>query len=163
MKFFFAILVTLSLYTLYLIPNTIYARTTPEDIINAKRGEYQQKVVKYTPTHQQQLATLSDNVAAVNKKITNDLSTNMDRQSQILDEYANRHQSADLTSARYWLTFAHEAVAYQAAHIYLFNLAGEGKIRRDSLNLISNLESDINILAGKVERSRKIIAALVSR
>lgn len=158
MKLTLLIFVSLSLL---LFPNLIFARTTPEDIVNAKRGEYQKIVVKYSKDHQQKLAILSNNIASVNKKITDDLSTNMERQGQILDQYVSRHPNADVTNARYWLTFAHEAVAYQAAHIYSFNLRGESAIKSNALSLISNLQFDINILAGKVEKSRKIIAALV--
>ncbi len=151
------------------------ARTTPADILNSQKSVYDQKVALYSPNHKQTLEDLSQKIAGLNKKITTELGQNMERQGQILEEYIRRNSleeksnngitrnlSEPVENARYWLTFAHEAVAYQAAKIYIFNLTSEANIKSDADAAISLLESDTNILSSKVLKSQKIIKNLVA-
>lgn len=165
------------LHTSNLILHTSYARTTPEDIVNQKRDNYNQRVKNYSSENKQKLETFSQKIAEVNKKATDELSQNMDRQAQILEEQIRRtdadpryqtdgiHRNLDnrVENARYWLTFAHEAVAFQAAKISIFDLTSEKNIKSDVLSAISQLESDLNILKGKVVKSHNTIKALVKR
>lgn len=152
----------------------VSARTTPEDILNSKRSAYAQKVQNYSSIHKQKLEDLSQKIANLNKKITDDLNLNMEKQGQILEEYTRRNNlekvsndgikrnlNEPMENARYWLTFAHEAVAYQAAKTYVFNLTSEANIRGDTNTAISLLESDINTLRSKIAKSQKIIRNLV--
>ena len=120
----------LILATFYLILTTsVSARTTPEDIVNAKKDAYNQRVTSYSPESKQKLEDYSQKIADLNKKITEDYQLNMEAQAQILQEYIKRNpekaSSSQVENANYWLTYAHEAVAFQAAKIYIFDLSGE--------------------------------------
>lgn len=153
------------------------ARTTPEDIVNAKREIYQKMIQNYSEKHQGQLEDLYQKIAGVNKNVTDELSQIMERQGQILEEYIKRsgtdpryqtdgiHRNLDdkVENARYYLTFAHEAVAFQAAKIYIFELTSEANIKKDALSTISQLQSDLNTLKGKVTKSQNTIKVLVER
>lgn len=174
-KFLVIIIFLLLTHSSSLITHHSYARTTPEDIVNSKREAYLQKVSKYSQTNQQKLKKLSQNITEVNKKATDELSQIMERQAQILDEYIRRtgtdpryqtdgiHRNLNnkIENARYFLTFAHEAVAFQAAKIYIFDLFSEKNIKGDALSTISQLQSDLNILRGKVTKSQNIIKDLI--
>jgi len=163
---------TLLFFSLTFPPLTL-ARTTPEDILNAKKAAYNQRLQNYSPAHQQQLNDFTTKTNLINQQITTDLETRVERQGNILIEYLRRHDklndstnvarpgSDPIQTAQYWLTYAHEAVAYQAAKVYVLDLSGEANIKRDGTNLISNLQSDISILNGKVLRSQKLIADIV--
>jgi hypothetical protein len=173
MRFF--ILLALLTFVLVIVPHSS-ARTTPEDIVQSQRQTFNQRVSKYSETNKQKLEQYSKKIADLNKKQTDALTVNMERQSEILDEYIDRNnieeRQADgitrnlqdpIENARYWITYAHEAVAYQAAEIYIFNLSSESNIKGDLNAKINELNADMNILKGKVEKSRKIVEDLVSK
>lgn len=174
MRYIPALLITLSL-GFFLSGKIALARTTPEDIINAKKTTYNQKVSHYSTAHQQKLVDLSIQIASTNKQIAGRMERNVEYQGAILDEYLSRHGKLDSKSdvahltgnpiddAHYWLTYAHEAVAYQAAKIYVFNLTSEANIKNDTLNTIISLSNDLNTLNGKIERSRQAIESLVNK
>lgn len=176
LKFLPIFLLLTMLHTSNLILHTSYARTTPEDIVNQKRDNYNQRVKNYSSENKQKLENFSQKIADVNKKSTDELSQNMERQAQILEEYIRRtgadpryqtdgiHRNLDnrVENARYFLTFAHEAVAFQAAKIYIFDLTNESNIKTDANKLVTQLQSDLNILRGKVIKSQNIIKSLVS-
>ena len=154
------------------------ARTTPADIISSQREVYNQRLKTYSSQSQNKLTDYDKKIADLNKKITQELEANLLRQGQVLEEYSRR-QNLDLSmggkdgisrnlqnpteNAQYWLNFAHEAAAYQAAQVYIINLTGEANINRDINSQVSSLEGDINILRGKVLKSQKIIAELVNK
>src|SRR6266853_120997 len=132
MKFLFV----LSLLIL-LFPTLVHARITPNDIVNDNREAYQLRIKNYSPQNQKNLESLQQKIVQVNKTRTDQLEAITLVQGEILDEYVFRkgiHEKSedgvhrDLTDpvekARYWITFAHEAVAYQAAKIYIPNLNG---------------------------------------
>lgn len=136
------------------------ARVTPEDIVNYKREAYEEKVGSYSSSNKQKLESLAGQIAAVNKIKTEDLDRIMVTQAVILDEYQNRMGNKNKTQiekARYWITYAHEAVAYQAAKIYIYNLSSEGNIKNDALNLISLMQGELNSARSKVINSQKIL------
>lgn len=158
------------------ITPTIQARTTPEDIINAKRQEYNQRLQNYSPEGKQKLADFERKIADLNKLITDDYETQMLRHGTILDEYIRRNQiserqgdgisrnlSEPVENSRYWITYAHEAVAYQAAKIYIPNLSGEANINRDLATQINILQSDTNILRNKIIKSQTILSSLLKK
>lgn len=72
-----------------------------------------------------------------------------------------RNLENDVENTRYWLTYAHEAVAFQAAKVYVFNLTGQSNINRDINSTISQMYADLNGLRSKVIKSQKIILDLV--
>lgn len=155
-------------------PNYSFARTTPEDIVNEKKLVYEQKVKSYSAINQQHLNKLSQDLAQVNKQETGYLESLVFRQGEILDEYVRRnnikedggadgiHRSQDPVSvARIQVTRAHEDIAYQAARVYIFNLTSEGNIKKDAINLISNLEADLNKAKSSAIYSQNLILKLV--
>lgn len=147
---------------LLLVP-VVQARITPEDIINAKKSAYGDKVKSYSPLNKQKLETLSQKIAELNKIKTEELSQIMGRQGEVLDEY-QRRKGGDSTpaieKARYWLTFAHEAVAYQAAKIYIFDLAHENNLKQDALKTLNLFKYELNYARSTAVKSQKIIADL---
>ncbi|EKD90715.1 MAG: hypothetical protein ACD_30C00100G0005 [uncultured bacterium] len=165
------------IFLLFLILTpTIQARTTPEDIVNAKKQEYNQRLQNYSPESKQKLADFERKIADLNKLITDDYETQMLRHGTILDEYIRRNEiserqgdgisrnlSEPVENSRYWITYAHEAVAYQAAKIYIPSLTGETNINRDITSQINILQSDINILRGKVTKSKNILMSLLKK
>jgi hypothetical protein len=172
----FSLIVLLSLLTLYASPFTLYARTTPDDILREQRDVYNMRVKNYSPENQKKLAEFEQKVAAMNKNQTDILEAKMVRQGEILNEYVfrqgieerqadgiSRNLSDPVENARYWVTYAHEAVAYQAAKHYIFDLTGENNIKANINSKINQLANDVDILAGKVDKSQKIIEALINK
>jgi hypothetical protein len=159
-----------------LLPSLTQARTTPQDIINSQKEVYNQKLNSYSPEGKNKVSEFDKKIAALNQKQTTELEALMVYQGEILDEYMRRHNLLDRQSdgisrnlqdpvenARYWLTFAHEAVAYQAAKIYILNLSGETNIKRDVQNTANTLQNDISILKNKVLKSQGILETLVAK
>lgn len=147
-------------------PPITQARVTPEDIVNSKREAYEIKVKNYSSQNQENLKNISDSIAQVNKKRADQLDKIMAVQAAILDEYLRRHNgknSEATDKARYWVTFAHEAVAYQAAKIYIFDLRGEASIKNDMLSTISLFQSDLNSTRSKVIYSQEVLKRLVKK
>lgn len=141
-----------------------YARVTPEDIVNAKREIYNQIVQRYSSQSQTKLTQTDKAIAQLNQRATDQLDLNMQTQAAILEEYVRRQGggiSDGIENARYWLTYAHEAVAFQAAKIYIFELSSEKNLNKDVLSTISQVQADLNSLRGKVIKSQKIIQQLV--
>lgn len=173
-RFLLFLFFILTIYNLQLITPSVHARTTPEDIINAQRATFTQKLSRYSPSNQQKIKDADAKIALFNAEKTTILEDNMIRQGEILDEYARRknitiapetdgihRRDNPFENARYWVTYAHEAVAYQAAHIYIFNLTQESNIKGNINSQINAMQSDLNILRTKVAKSQKIIADLV--
>lgn len=167
--------VTLLLATFCQLP-VIEARTTPADIYNDQKASYDQRLSTFSPSTQQKITSFTKAINDTNKKETYELEMVMERQGQILDEYmrrngktyrvadgVNRNLSDPIENANYWITYAHEAVAYQAAKNYLPSLSSENNWKNSASNNISNLASDINILKGKVEKSRLLVERVVSK
>lgn len=144
----------------------VFARVTPEDIVHSQREAYKSRVVNYSAEHKQKLEQLSANITRVNKTRTDDLERNMETQAAILDEYerrANGKNAEGLKKARYWITYAHEAIAYQAAKIYIFNLSGEKNIKNDALSTIGLFQSDLNSARTKAIGSQKVLQEVISK
>lgn len=158
------LLTTIFTLVVILIPTNLLARITPEDIVNSARADYQSKVKAYSQKHRQELDNLSRQIAQVNQQRTYQLKVLMDRQGQILDEEQRRNNNQTtpaIDKARYWITFAHEAVAYQAAKIYIFELTSQGNIKSDALSLISQFQADLDSTRLKVINSQKILEEVV--
>lgn len=165
-KVVFGVILALLLLGQVVYPVSILARITPEDIVNSKKEAYEKKVVSYSVSHKQNLENLSKKIARVNKNRTDELDRIMVTQALILDEYETRLRQGSggqgryaeaIERARYWITYAHEAVAYQAAKIYIFNLSSEGNIGNDALNTILLFQSELNSTRTKVINSRKTL------
>jgi len=162
------VIIVLLLWWQIILPVTVFARVTPEDIVNSKKEAYESRVVNYSAAHRQNLEIFSKKIVEVNKKRTDELDRIMVAQALILDEYETRlgsggqgRRADEIEKARYWITYAHEAVAYQAAKIYIFDLSGESNITRDALNTISFFQSELNSARSKVINSQKILTDVV--
>lgn len=157
--------ITLVLFSLlFLFPNLVFARTTPEDILNAQRADFNQTASKYSLTSKNKLSMMEKKLAEVNQKLSTQLSVIMSRQGDILEEYRRRQDyqtSAQLTNVEYWVTYAHEAVAYQAGKIYIFNLTTEKNLVSDINSSINLLQNELNTTRGKVIKSQKLLMELV--
>lgn len=174
-KLLFSVLVFLFLFTLSSTLFPAIARTTPEDIYNEKLQAYESKRQTYSLENQKKLDAYQDEIKALNAFITTELENNTLRQGEILNEYVIRnniptvpetdgiHRDLDdpVENARYWITYAHEAIAFQAAKNYLFSLTGESNINRDIVLQIQSLQSDTGILKGKVEKSKQALIKLL--
>jgi hypothetical protein len=174
-KLLLALTILTLLTTTYKLP-TIHARTTPDDILREQREVYNTRVKNYSAENQKKLAEFEQKVAAMNKYQTDVLESKMRRQGEILNEYVfregieerqadgiTRDLSDPVENARYWITYAHEAVAFQAAKHYIFDLSGEANMKANVTSKINQLANDIDVLAGKVDKSQKLVEALVSK
>lgn len=173
-------LVLIALLLLITLPSslfTVFARTTPEDIYNEKRASYETKRQTYSLENQKKLDQFEEELKNLNAFITTELEKNTLRQGEILDEYIRRNNiptvpetdgikrnlEDPVENARYWITYAHEAIAFQAAKNYLFTLTGESNINRDIVIQIQALQGDIGILKGKVEKSKQALLSLLKK
>lgn len=158
---------TALLFILFLIPTQyVYARITPHDIVKASKEVYEKKLKFYSVSNQQKLNKMEGLIAQVNKIRTDQLVQIMQKQAAILDEYQKRvgdKNAKDIDNARYWITFAHEAVAYQAAKIYIFDLSAEKNLIQDINSTINLLQSDLNLTRLKVINSQKNLKKSVKK
>lgn len=156
-------------------PKLLLARITPEDIVNQQRQDYETKVKNYSPQNRQKLENLSLNIAQINKQNSQYLEQLALRQGEVLDEYVRRNNivedggkdgihrtNAPVENTRYWITFAHEAVAYQKAKIYIFSLTSEANFKNDALNTINKFQKDLNYARSTVVKSQKLIEELIN-
>ncbi|MDO8639039.1 MAG: hypothetical protein Q7R43_05685 [Candidatus Daviesbacteria bacterium] len=166
------LIIVFFLFTL-ISPQIIEARITPEDIVQEKRVVYETKVKNYSAQDKQKLEKLSQDIALVNKKRTDELENIMIAQGNILDEYESRQKGPSgnlrmnknveaIKNARYWITYAHEAVAYQAAKIYIYNLTSEGNIKNDAVSLINQMAGELNSSRTKVINSQKTLEKTIN-
>lgn len=152
---------TALLFILFLIPTQdVYARITPDDIVKANKEVYEKKLKFYSVSNKQKLTKMEGLIAQVNKIRTDQLAQIMQKQAAILDEYQKRvgdKNAKDIDNTRYWITFAHEAVAFQAAKIYIFDLTSEKNLIQDVDSTINLLQSDLNLTRLKVINSQKTL------
>ena len=162
-----------------LIPQSVQARrTTPDDLAREALQAYENTLKTYTPTHQQNLKDMTTKIADTNRSLSAQLTAAMETQAVILDEYQTRlgkgnlqesfHSPQDgknstdpLDQARYWVTYAHEAVAWQAAKQYTITLTGEKNIKSDALQTIGALRADLASTRQKVLNSQALLQKVV--
>ena len=166
----------LILLLIIFIPQT-FARTTPEDIYNEKRQAYESRRQTYSLENQKKLDQFEQEIKNLNAVITRELENNTLRQGEILNEYIlrnniptvpetdgiKRNLDDPVENARYWITYAHEAIAFQAAKNYLFSLTGEANIDRDIVVQIQALQAETGVLKGKVEKSKQALISLLKK
>src|SRR5258708_36729863 len=132
--------------------------------IEADRDTYQQKVATYSKQNQQKLTDLSNQIVEINNRRVEDLALQIDAQGAILDEYQRRNHeqtNSQIDKARYWLTYAHEAVAFQLIQVYIFNLTSENNIKGDATQTVNKFENDLTSTRTKVINSQNIIQNLI--
>lgn len=158
-------------------PSPAFARVNPESIYNEAREGYEKKRQTYSLENQKKLDQYEEEIKGLNAFITTELEHDTLRQGEILDEYIRRNDiptvpetdgirrnlTDPVENARYWITYAHEAIAYQAAKNYLFSLSGEANVNRDITLQINALQGDIGVLKGKVEKSKQALIQLLNK
>jgi hypothetical protein len=162
MGFMFSVL-ALNTYYISHIP-VAHARVTPEDILNERREAYNQRVGSYSQTGKDRLNLVSERIVEMNKAKTDELEWIMESQARILDEYETRNPGKNIKGieeGRYWITFAHEAVAYQAAKIYIFDLSTEANIEPDIKRTVGVFRSELNSTRDKVIKSQKVLEGII--
>ncbi len=171
-----AITFVLFISIFFLSTSYTFARTTPEDIINAQKESYQQRIQNYSPAGKQKLELWEKKIETFNDQRCAELEHIMETQGLILDELIKRNEVAEkkmtdgktrnlsdpIENARYWITYAHEAVAFQAAKVYVFNATGENAINQNILSTINTMQGDLNVLRTKVQKSQTIMETLVN-
>ena len=153
----------LSLF-LFVFVNPAHARRiTPEDVINTKKGKLNAKVANYSNENKLKLEKISEKISNLNKEKTDGLDRIMIIQAQILDGHQKRlgKETEHIEKARYWITYAHEAVAYQAAKIYVFELSSEANLKSDMLSTISLFQNELNSTSSKIIKSQNILRETV--
>ncbi|MFH0937110.1 MAG: hypothetical protein V1808_02370 [Candidatus Daviesbacteria bacterium] len=151
---------------LLIFPQTVFARVTPEDIVNSQRKNYQTKVQNCSPVNKQKLESLAKQIAEINKFRTDQLERIMEGQAAILDEYQRRSGGTNteaIEKARYWITYAHEAVAYQAAKIYIFDLSSEGNLKNDVNSTINLVKGELFSARSKVINSGQTLKGVITQ
>lgn len=175
-KIILTFLVLVSFLIFHFTPVT-QARTTPEDIYNEKRAAYEAKRQTFSLENQKKLDQYEEEIKTLNTFITQELENNTLRQGEILNEYIlrnniptvpetdgiRRNLTDPVENARYWITYAHEAIAFQASKKYLFQLSTENNTDRDIVLQINALQSDIGILKGKIDRSKQALLSLLKK
>lgn len=153
------------------------ARVNPESIYNDQRQAYEIKRQTYSLENQKELDQYEDEIKNLNAFITTELEQDTLRQGEILDEYIRRNNiptipetdgihrnlTDPVENARYWITYAHEAIAFQAAKNYMFGLTGEKNLNKDIIIQIQALQSDIGGLKGKIEKSKQTLVSLLKK
>ncbi len=159
------------------VSTSVFARTTPEDIYNANRQTYENKRQTFSLENQKKLDQYEQEIKLLNAFITKELENNTLIQGEILNEYIirndiptvpetdgiQRNLSDPVENARYWITYAHEAIAFQAAKNYLFSLSSEASIDRDITLQINALQGDIGVLKGKVDKSKQALIKMLEK
>ncbi len=127
------------------------------------RETYNQKKAAYSPTDQKKLDNLANQIIEINSRRTTELSLQMEAQGEILDEFQSRNPGkvAQVEKVRYWVTYAHEAVAFQAAKNYIFTLISETNLKRDVTPTVNQFENDLSVLRKKVINSQSMVQELV--
>lgn len=152
------------------------ARTTPEDIVNEQIAGYESRIQSYTPQTKQKLTDWNKKITTFNEQKSASLEQICMTQGELLDEFIRRSEINEklktdgktrnladpIENARYWITFAHEAAAYQKAHVYVFNPTGETNVDRDILSTINQMQGDLNILRNKVQKSQTLVENLIN-
>lgn len=160
------IILFLALISIVFISTPVLARVTPEDIVNERKAEYNSRVKNYSSSNKKRLEEFNKKIHELNWKVCAELEENMARQGQILDEYQERNggvETESMKNSRYWITYAHEAVAYQAAKVYVYNLTGETNVNKDILSAINQMNAEIVTLKGKVTKSQNILKSTVTK
>lgn len=151
-------------FTLFSSPFTlpVQARITPTDIVNARREDFTKAFNSYTPANQQKIQDIMDAINQSNADTTAILGAIMTYQGNILDEYLSRKKFVETESikdARYWLTFAHEAIDYQKQRVYIPVLTGQSNINSDLNNLLASYRSQLSYARGTAVKSLEKITA----
>lgn len=157
----------------FLITPSLFARTTPEDIRQQTRNNFENNLSKIQDQQQKQLVISADNeLKNINQTVCNKFQLDLDKLSAILEEEKSRQNvtktvvaygqgNTPLDTAAYYLNYAAEALAYQRAQDYTPAIGGgnfKGAINYSSSNLKGNLET----LQNKILRAKSEVKKAIS-
>lgn len=163
----------ISTFLSFLIPSTIFARTTPEDLRQTRRTEFQSSLAKINDTAKKELVVQGDQLLdEINQKVSGRFDVEIARLGAILDELKSREGVTDtivaygqgetpLDNAAYYLNFAAEASAYQKAQDYTPRIGG-GNLGSAFTISMNNLSGNLKVLQGKVLRAKSEVGKAVS-
>lgn len=144
-----------------LLPLTVFARVTPNDIYQQRQESYQSALAKISDPHKKQLVVKAgSDLKEANRIACARFDVDINKMAAILDEEKRRQDitktvvaygqgNTPLDSAAYELNYAEEAVAYQKAQDYTPNISN-GNLAAAVQVSDNELKADLNMLRGKM-------------
>lgn len=159
---------------LLLLPQTVYARVTPNDIYQQKRAAFEAQLNKISDAGKRDNVKQADQLLYdINQRVCAKFDEDLNKLSVILEELKRRNGVTEtvvafgqgdtqLDSAAYWLNYAAEAVAYQKIQDYtptlnLSNLSGSFTIE------INSLKGDLGVLKNKILRAKSEVKKAINQ
>ncbi|MDD2822834.1 MAG: hypothetical protein PHQ59_02010 [Candidatus Daviesbacteria bacterium] len=168
-KVFLILLILTSL----LIGPSVYARTTPEDIQNQTRFNFENNLSKIEDPKKKQLILSADQqLKNINQTVCNRLELDINKLSAIFEELKSRENvtntivaygqgSTPLDTAAYYLNYAAEALAYQRAQDYTPAIGG-GNLKSAINYSSNNLKSNLGTLQNKILRAKSEVKKAIN-
>jgi hypothetical protein len=162
-----AIVKLLLIFSFFLLITTnIFARTSVNDLYQAKRIDFENSLSKITDQEKQQAVRQADQLLKeTNLKVCDRFDVDVAKMAAILEEEKSRQGinktvvaygqgETPLDNAAYYVNFAAEAVAYQKIQDYTPQLNGNNP--KTAVNLsTANLKSNLNTVQGKIIRAKQ--------
>lgn len=160
------VLLLISFFTFNFTP--VFARVTPDDLLQQKKADFQTNLEKIKDNQKKQAVIKADlTLQEINQQVCLRFQEDLNKMAAILDEEKRRQNvtktivaygqgNTPLDAAAYSLNFAAEALAYQKAQNYTPNISGgnlSGAVNTSS----GNLRSDLGVLKGKILNAQAAI------
>ncbi len=149
-------------------PTYVFARVTPDDLLQEKRATFQANLNKIQNSKKRQAVINSDlTLQEINQTVCSRFQKDLDKMAAILDEEKRRQNvtktivaygqgNTPFDSAAYQLNFAAEALAYQKAKDYTPNIGNNNLLGAVNTNS-SNLKSDLGVLQNKILNAKTAV------
>lgn len=153
------------IFLFFLLPATVFARVTPNDIYQQNRAAFEAQLNKISDPSKKDKVTQADQMLYdINQAVCARFDQDLTNLSAILEELKRRNGVTEtvvafgqgdtqIDTAAYWLNYAAEAVAYQKIQDYTptLNLSNLGGSITNSLN---ELKGDLGVLKNKILRAK---------
>jgi hypothetical protein len=161
-------ILSLLIFLIFLFPNIVFARVTPDDIYQAKKSAFENNLNKISDPAKKQTVLKADQILnQVNQTVCARFDVDIAKLSAILEEEKSRRKvtktvvaygqgNTPLDSASYYLNYAAEAVAYQKIQDYTPQIYA-GNLAAPVNSSINNLEADLQTVLGKILRAKNEI------
>lgn len=150
---------------LLLVPQTVYARVTPNDYYQKSRVNFEAQLNKISdPIKKEKVRQADQMLYDINQKVCSRFDQDLTNLSAILEELKRRNGvtktvvafgqgDTQIDTAAYWLNYAAEANSYQKIQDYtpspnLSNLSGSITYR------MNGLKGDLGVLKNKIIRAK---------
>lgn len=162
------------IFFVILIPNTVFARVTPNDIYQEKRTSFEAQINQIkNPVKKDSILKADQELYDVNLKIANRFEVDAFKLASIMDEYKRRkainetrvaygNVNTPVEQADYWVNFAAEAVAYQKIQDYTPYGISETNMSEPINSSISRMKSDFSVLRGKILKAKSQVEGVLS-